>query len=474
MPTAPLESLPIDVLSRIGQALAPNFGEDAWHDGATTAASAASCMIAGNATWHIGVSAYMALLSLHNAPDASVIPDGVTPQSTVSQLRDALRKWRVGPLSGKKADLWARIAQAYSPRCPVPRTLRHRVSALRYRAPVAAYLVCDNDGCRSLSVSSIRDVHAESLRRFGSLQGWTAARSQSIKEKEFFAVHCQPYYDEEVRRYIDDWEEAEESYYGYGGGGDYWRQRERYRDGYEDESEEIEAVTVAAMKAVKPRALQRWVGAIGGPCRAIVDPRLPASFRQDLCMSLAEEEHDRWLAKGASTYLDDVPHLSLDKRRSELRTFSRNHFLANAEPLDDSKGWLEAACTPERFAELHTAISTWTSSVREAHRHVQDATKHLHGPTLTQLYPSMAELLAVDARLTTDRDAARKDFEKLVERERVQEQRKKRLADDLVECDPSVRYRCAMCPNSERTFEAGGLRCHAYAKHGMSPKLETL
>ena len=457
-----LESLPIELLCKIGQELAPHGTPYAWHDGATTAATAASCSIASRATQHVGIAAYRALLAQHNAHDASVIPDNVTQKSTVKQLRAALAEWRM-VRTGNKADLWTRIMQAYSPSCPVPRNLRHRNGNLRSRAPIDEYIMC-GDHC---AMQSITDMHAASLKRFGSLLGWMSAYNEHIKEKTFFTIHCQPYYDEEVCQYVDEWDEGEDDYYK----SDYWRERERYRNGYVDEDDELESVTKSAMQAVKPKVLQRWISALDGGLRcAIANPHLPDSFRRELCAKLAGEELDGWIGKNALTMLDDILHLSGGQKKKEIVAFSRKHFFTDIiSNLDE----LDAACDPCRFEALYQEISVWSSQALVAHKNMSVLCDM---PTLTELYPSISKLLDIDARLAKDSDAFRKDFEELEGKKEIQErqkQEKQKLADKLLKDiranigNSSVRITCAMCPASHRTFDRNGLRSHASGKHGV-------
>ena len=452
-----IDALPIDVLCKIGQELAPKPKLQAWHDGATAAAAAASCVIASKTSQHIGMAAYRALLRPKGI-DASVIPDMVTRNSTVKQLQAALAKWQL-VRTGNKADLWARIEQAHSPLCPVPRNMRQQVSELRSRAPVKEYLLCRDDDVPRRGMSKIVDVHAESLKRFGSLHEWTLAFAERVKENRFFVVHCQPYYDDEVRRYVDEWDDDQDSYYNSGGGGgDYWRQRERYRDGYDDSDDERASVTKEAREIVKPEAMRKWVAAFqGGPRCAIASPYLPDSFRQQLCMSLAKDELDSWIDENVLSMFDDILHV---KKKEEIVAFARKLFFTREITCLNE---LDTAVTPERFDTLYVKISAWSNRVHEAHMHVSSKLSKLsklkESPTMIDLYPSLAKLLAA-----SDRDTIHMDFEKLVESKQTLAKMRLQVVRDIKRGKCS---RCAMCPESHRIFDGHGLRSHAQNKHRL-------
>lgn len=198
------------------------------------------------------------------------------------------------------------------------------------------------------------------------------ARAERAKVSEFFAVHCQPFYDQEVARYVREWDEEQDDYYGREGCG-YWRERERYRDGY-DEDEEFEAVTKRAESEVKPQALERWIAAYdGGPRRAAADARLPRSLRQQLCTRLAEEELARWAAEaGVYALLDDLPPAR--RRQGEVMAFARGRlFSGRAVRAICDVADLGAACGSARLDEIGGEVCAWCARAREAHRHVSAA-----------------------------------------------------------------------------------------------------
>ena len=472
-----MESLPHDVLRKIGDALGPCTPVRAWHDGATTAAAAAACVIAGRASREVGFAAYRALLAscdasgASGASDASVVPGGVTAGSTVKQLLAALAAWQL-VRSGNKAELWARLAAAHSPLCPVPRSLRHR-GTLRTRAPAKEY------GCAGHGISRIADVHAASLARYGSLSGFEDARAERANESAFFSVHCRPYFDQEVSRYVREWEAEQDEYYDREGGGSYWRERERYRDGYEDEEEELEAVARRAESEVKPQALARWIAAYeGGPRRAAADARLPRAFREQLCTRLADEELDRWAAAtGAAELLDDLPPAR--GRRLEVRAFARGCLYAGRDKAIRDVADLDAACGRDRLDAVHAEVLAWCARARRAHRRVsvalEAAQADLAGAaaavSLEEMYPSVSGLLAADERLAGDGEAVRKECAELIRKKTAHGHRVSRLLQDIQEMTEGGRgapmqRACALC-GRPRLFCGPGLQSHAQAKHGV-------
>ncbi len=495
-----MESLPLDVLRKIGEALAPCAHEHAqvraWHDGVTAAAAAAACVIAGRVSREVGFATYRALLAscasdasgASDASDASVVPGGVTADSTVKQLRAALASWRL-VRSGNKAEMWARLAAGHSPLCPVPRSLRHRGSLLRSRAPDEEYGCVGGVG-RAGQHARIADVHAASLGRYGSLSGFEDARAERAKETAFFAVHCQPFYGQEVARYVREWDEEQDDYYDREGGGSYWRERERYRDGYDDEDEELEAVAKRAESEVKPQAFERWIAAYeGGPRRAAADACLPRALRQQLCTRLAEEELARWAAAaGVDALLDDLPPAR--GRQGEVRAFARGRLFAGrgVRAIRDATD-LETACGRARLDEIGGEVLAWCARAREAHRRVSaafgaaqaalaDGADLLgpavrHGPpatvSLEELYPSINGLLAADARLAGEGGAVQKDCAELIRKKKAHGRYVSQLLGDISDLSAGgsgeVRT-CALC-SGKRKFSAQGLRSHAAAKHGV-------
>ena len=464
-----IHSLPIDVLHKIGQELAPNgksvksIKSHAWNDGATTAAAAAACIISNKACQHIGMAAYKALLGGDTDVDMSVIPNMVTQRSTVKQLKAALVKWRL-VRTGNKTDMWARLMNAYSPSCPIPRNMRHRNSFSR--APVRDYLASDEN---TRGLSKIIDLHAESLKRFGSLQGWTLAFAQRVKEQMFFTVHCQPHYDNAVRRHVDEWEDNQDSYYnGGGGGGDYWRQRERLRDGYNDSDDEREEVAKEARVEAKPEALRSWVDAFkGGPRCAIKSPHLSDSLLAQLCSSLAAEELNEWIAKNALPMFDDITYLSAGQKKDEIVAFARKLFFTRikTDKIRNSDE-LNEVCSAACFKTLYDDIVAWSSHMHEAHKYASSALTS-EFPTLIDLYPSLVKLL--EARVG---DTICKDRDDMLERNKVQTKQQIQLGRDVRAMEgqqyDGCNRMCAMCyPYSMRTFDGKGLRSHAQDKHGL-------
>jgi hypothetical protein len=468
-----IESLPIHLLHLIGQGLAPNAIElEPWSDGATCAAAAAACVIASKTTRHIGMEAYRALLGDAH-PDVSVFPEKLTEKSTVKHLRDALAKWRLVK-SGNKADLWSRLKQHHSPHCPVPSSGNLRRS-LRTRAPSEDYFLRDDVGrCGQRIV----DIHAKSMQLHGSVAGWRTAYEDRKKEDKFYAVHCQPFYDQEVTRYVSDWEDEEDDYWR-GNGGNYWRSRERYRDGYEDSGEELEAVTATAREVAKPIALERWVQATGGLRSAASNAFISTSLRKAFLTKLVEKTMDDW-ATSLTTCMWIAPFLSVQQVDKEIRARLQST-RGSVGTLDQ----LDAAFSPERFEGLREEVSAMSERLKEACERLTAAYNEIPRggpdphPSMTELFPSIAIVFEVDGRLVSgDPDAVLPLFNQLVKKkkdelerqkaaQKVLEELRRQLVLDLKTDLDGKSIRCAMCPGKSRTFGKKCLRDHARSKHNL-------
>ena len=309
------------------------------------------------------------------------------------------------------------------------------------------------------------------------------ARAERAKVSEFFAVHCQPFYDQEVARYVREWDEEQDDYYGREGGGSYWRERERYRDGYEDEDGESEAVAKRAESEAKPQALERWTAAYeGGPRRAAADACLPRSLRRQLCTRLAEEELARWAAAaGVYALLDDLPPAR--RRQGEVRAFARGRlFSGRAVRAICDVADLGTACGSARLDEIGGEVCAWCARAREAHRHVSAAFGAAQAAlaagdhlglaahvSLEELYPSINALLAAEARLADDGGAVQTDCAELIRMKAAHGQGVSQLLGDIADLSvggSDMRRSCALC-KSPRQFSAQGLRSHAAAKHDV-------
>ena len=306
------------------------------------------------------------------------------------------------------------------------------------------------------------------------------ARAERAKVSEFFAVHCQPFYDQEVARYVREWDEEQDDYYGREGGGSYWRERERYRDGYEDEDGESEAVAKRAESEAKPQALERWTAAYeGGPRRAAADACLPRSLRRQLCTRLAEEELARWAAAaGVYALLDDLPPAR--RRQGEVRAFARGRlFSGRAVRAICDVADLGTACGSARLDEIGGEVCAWCARARRAHRRVsvalEAAQADLAGAaaavSLEEMYPSVSGLLAADERLAGDGEAVRKECAELIRKKTAHGHRVSRLLQDIQEMTEGGRgapmqRACALC-GRPRLFCGPGLQSHAQAKHGV-------
>ena len=468
MVSTTIEALPIHLLHLIGRELAPDPIElEPWSDGATCAAAAASCVIASRTTEHIGMEAYRALLG-DARPDFSVLPDGVSEKSTVKQLRAALAKWRLVK-SGNKADLWSRLKQHHSPHCPVPSFMRNDI---RTRAPTEDYLL--RDDVSSCSVSRIVDLHAKSMQLHGSIAGWMTAFKDREKERVFYAVHCQPFYDQEVDRYVADWEDREEEYWRCNGGR-YWRSRERYRNGYEDSDEELEEVTETAREAAKPKALERWVEASAGNLRGVASCAfISSSLRKRFLTKLVEKTIDDWV-----TCLTPTPILFLSVQQTKKEIRESFFPKTRVDDLDD----LDKTFSAERFDALRKEVSAMSDRLKEACERVSTAYDEIPRgephPSLKELFPSTAKLLDIDGRLLAgDPDALLPLFNRMVQKKKedlerqnaarkLTEESRRRLMQDLDTVSVGQRIRCAMCLGNSRTFEKNALRDHARAKHNL-------
>lgn len=298
-------------------------------------------------------------------------------------------------------------------------------------------------------------------------------------ESTFFATHCQPYYGEEIARFMDEWE------------------RERYREGFEDADEEYASRLMEAESEVKPLALQRWLTAYeGGPRRAATDAHLPQHLRQQICTRF-EEDLDRWaVSSGIITLLDDLPY---EDRQSAILKYTKDRLFTGRVIANISD--LELACGVFGLSALYTDVSAWCAQARDVHVRVSVAFEASRRATLpvastvpegsasvpdppvnvsiSELYASIASLIAVDARMASgDGDAVSADIAALIKWRLAYAQGVLQLAADISQLDAMLRggsadfRECALCNvrtgnRSTRLFAAMGLRAHALAVHGV-------
>lgn len=156
-----MNQLPNDVMHIIAKKVVEpwmGYKNSAFHDGATHAACAASCIVASKTTKVIGDMIYSILLN--NISHLEKLPPLPSEKSTVKDLKDHLRKMDL-KVSGVKTELWDRIKSEYGTKhCPILKKHQHIV---KKRASYREYRVNRPDK----PYKSIFDLHKEALSKYG-------------------------------------------------------------------------------------------------------------------------------------------------------------------------------------------------------------------------------------------------------------------------------------------------------------------
>lgn len=112
--------------------------------------------------------------------------------------------------------------------------------------------------CRDFLQSGTGDVHA---------------LAKEMVEVHFYDRVC-PTFARLCQDYVDERDKAEDEYCG----SEYWRERYRYKNGYEDEQDEQRQWMKDARKACRAPALQAWLDTFPSMAEGLASPLLPTSL----------------------------------------------------------------------------------------------------------------------------------------------------------------------------------------------------
>jgi hypothetical protein len=116
---AMLQNLPNDIISKIADAcvVAGSNTDTQFNEPVTHVRAAAACMMAAQCLRGLGMEVYRTVLKQHGYPDVSLACT-VTAAHTVKQIKEVLQALQL-TRSGRKAELLARLQEAYQEHCPV-------------------------------------------------------------------------------------------------------------------------------------------------------------------------------------------------------------------------------------------------------------------------------------------------------------------------------------------------------------------